>query len=115
MTDSVYQELGQQLRHARRARGFTQPDLAKRVGRDRARISDLERDLTNERAGRDRLTLFAEICEALDLVPVLTPRAKLQDVKAVLDKKSTRQSAGREHSTAFDQLFVALKDDEDED
>lgn len=114
MRPSVYQELGRQLRKARRARGFTQPDLAMRVGRDRARISSLERDMLNERTGRDRLTLFAEICEALDLVPVLTPRAKLEAVFSVLDGKAQTHTVGREVVSAYDELFVALND-EDED
>lgn len=114
MDISVYKELGQQLRKARRARGFTQPELAARVGRDRARISSLERDMLNERAGRDRLTLFAEICEALDLVPVLTPLTKLESVRALLDGKAHAPNIGREQVSTFDQLFVAL-DDEDED
>src|SRR3546814_9611454 len=76
MEPTVFSLLGDQLRGWREKRAMTQPALAQRLGRDRARISELERDLIGGRWGRDRLTLFAEICDALDLVPVLVPRAQ---------------------------------------
>ena len=76
MERAIFPVVGDQLRALRVKRGWSQPALAERVGRNRARISELERDLTNNRLGRDRLTLFAEVCDALDVVPVLVPRAR---------------------------------------
>jgi len=111
MSSSVYNMLGEQLLVARKQRGLSQPELAKRLGRDRARISELERDLTNNRLGRDRLTLFAEICDALDLLPVLVPRSRLAAVRHLIN-----ESNDHHHTTqapnAFDELFVDLDEDE---
>lgn len=114
MRTNIFPQLGRQLKQARRGRHLTQPGIAGRLGRDRARISELERDLLNNRLGRDRLTLLAEMCDALDLVPVLVPRARLGDVDALLE---TRQSAPRRHGesrSAFDDVFVDLSDGDEE-
>jgi transcriptional regulator with XRE-family HTH domain len=103
--------IGKQLRQARRARALTQSGLAARLGRDRARISGFERELANNRMGRDRLTLLAEICGALGLVPVLVPRARAQEIEALVAEGGI--SAGRRAAPgAFDDLFVDLGDDD---
>lgn len=113
MKRAILRDLGLQLKDARAKRKLTQPDLAERLGRDRARISELERDLLNERLGRDRLALLLEICDALDLTPVLVPSAKANDIRATLASASTRSSLPQMPSTAFDDVFVDLSDDED--
>jgi transcriptional regulator with XRE-family HTH domain len=59
MSQSIFRSLGTQLKDARLRRRLTQPALAERLGRDRARISELERDLANERIGRDRLSFWS--------------------------------------------------------
>ena len=110
MEESIFHELGRQLKAARARRGLTQPELAARLGRDRARISELERDLVGERLGRDRLTLFAEICDALDLSPVLVPRAQVSVLAAAL-QSTAAPSGPATRSTVFDELFVDLSDD----
>lgn len=112
MPESVFNMLGSQLRAARTQRGLSQPALAARLGRNRARISELERDLANDRWGRDRLTLFAEICDALDLVPILTPRSRAAEIRVLVER--AHQSAPRAHParTAYDELFVDLGEDE---
>lgn len=113
MAMNIFSELGSQLRGWREKRAMTQPDLAKRVGRDRARISELERDLISARWGRDRLTLFAEICDALDLVPVLVPRAQ---ASAIRDQVETPVSPNVHQPvrSAFDELFIDLDVDDEE-
>ncbi len=107
---SIFNYLGQQLLAARRRRGLSQPDLATRVGRNRARISELERDLATNRLGRDRLTLFVELCDALDLVPVLVPKSRVSELRPFIehDPAPLRQSA--QPSSAFDDLFIDLDD-----
>ncbi|RSV31779.1 XRE family transcriptional regulator, partial [Sphingomonas koreensis] len=52
MERAIFPVVGDQLRALRVKRGWSQPALAERVGRNRARISELERDLTNNRLGR---------------------------------------------------------------
>jgi transcriptional regulator with XRE-family HTH domain len=113
VSDTVFNKLGEQLRAARAARGLSQPALAARIGRDRARISELERDLAGNRWGRDRLTLFAEICEALDLVPVLVPRRESAAIRRLLHGADADIASGRPVTSAFDDLFVDLSDQAD--
>ncbi|WP_440983212.1 helix-turn-helix domain-containing protein [Shinella sumterensis] len=114
MSIGVFQLLGEQLLAARKKRGLSQPALAERLGRNRARISELERDLANNRLGRDRLTLFAELCDTLDLVPVLIPRSRMESMRQLVDDIPAPR-----HSTdvprAFDELFIDLDDDETKD
>jgi transcriptional regulator with XRE-family HTH domain len=111
MKSDIFPALGEQLLRARRAKGYTQPDLAERLGRDRARISDFERDLRNDRLGRDRLTLFAEMCDALDLIPVLMPRA---EARPYLDRPHTQNRVAPSQPTPFDELFVDLSGEDDD-
>lgn len=116
MKSPIAEQLGAQLRQARKGRSLTQPALAARLGRDRARISELERDLLQARVGRDRLALLLEICDALDLAPVLVPVGKLTAVQAVLAPDGTGEAsiapAAPGASTAFDDVFVDLSDGE---
>src|SRR5262245_35801719 len=110
MMDTILGDLGVQLREARSQRGLTQPELAERLGRDRARISEFERDLLNRRLGRDRFALFVEICDALNLTPLLVPRGKVEAVRDVLGQRAPRAETRRTGSTAFDDVFVDLSD-----
>lgn len=115
MESTSFTLIGEQLRALREKRGFSQPALAHRLGRDRARISELERDLLGGRWGRDRLTLFAEICDALDVVPVLVPRSRVTEVRHLVADPSAPVDFHRPVSTAFDDLFVDLGDEGEED
>src|SRR5579871_1690251 len=107
MSVTVFAKLGAQLRFARKQRGLSQSELAQRVGRSSTRVSELERDLAGDRWGRDRLTLFAEICDALDLVPLLVPRSRAADVETVLAERAPA-TGPPVRTTAFDELFVDL-------
>jgi transcriptional regulator with XRE-family HTH domain len=112
MRDEIFPVLGEQLRNWRKRRNLSQPALAQRLGRDRARISELERDLLGGRWGRDRLTLFAELCGALDLEPVLVPRGQGESIRAMIGVAS--ESVYRKPAaSAFDELFVDLGDDDE--
>ena len=114
MEHDIFSQLGAQLRVCREARGWTQPDMATRVGRSPARISELENDLLKGRLGRDRLTLFAEICDALNLVPILVPRDRVTAVRDIANAKSRRVQSPETPGSAFDDLFVDLgESDED--
>ncbi|MFS8056294.1 helix-turn-helix domain-containing protein [Rhizobium sp. BR 317] len=114
MISTIFTILGQQLLAARRKRGLNQPDLAARLGRNRARISELERDLATNRLGRDRLTLFAEMCDALDLVPMLIPKSRVAELRPLIEENPVvRHSA--EVPSAFEDLFIDLDDVDPED
>ncbi|MDT9600856.1 helix-turn-helix domain-containing protein [Sphingosinicella rhizophila] len=113
MKTMIFPGLGRQLKQARARRKLTQPALGRRLGRDRARISELERDLVTNRLGRDRLTLFAEICDALDLIPVLVPRAQAGSILAAQEEGTNEFVLGRSHRSTFDEVFVDLADEDD--
>jgi transcriptional regulator with XRE-family HTH domain len=111
---SIFRTLGNQIKRARKERDMSQAQLAQRVGRSVNRVSELERDFTTDRWGRDRLTLFAEICDTLDLGPVLVPRGRLAEVEQLLGRSDAPLPAPGIVTTPFDDLFVDLSDHEDE-
>jgi len=113
MTVSIFEAIGRQLKGARQRRKMTQPALAQRLGRDPARISELERDLLSNRWGRDRLTLFAEICDVLDLEPVLVPRARRDEIYRMLGEARPSSRLRAPSGSAFEDLFIDLGDDEE--
>lgn len=110
---TIFSTMGEQLRALRTKRGWSQPALAERLGRDRARISELERDLANNRFGRDRLTLFAEVCDALDVVPVLVPKARAAEVRLQIEPTKPANVFSMPVRSIFDELFVDLGDEEE--
>jgi transcriptional regulator with XRE-family HTH domain len=114
MQDSIMYSLGTQLKEARVKRGLTQPALASRLGRNRARISELERELLNERIGRDRLALLVEICDALDLSVLLVPSTRLKALQDAMSPGQKRTTAPAPQSTAFDDVFIDLSDEDDD-
>ncbi|ESQ92537.1 hypothetical protein ABENE_07830 [Asticcacaulis benevestitus DSM 16100 = ATCC BAA-896] len=109
MKYDIFSSLGAQLRRARKNRGMTQPDLALRLGRTQARISELERDLLSNRLGRDRLTLLVEALDALDLVPVLVPRSAVS--RMVLPESGETVPWLKSTGSVFDEVFVDLSDE----
>lgn len=113
MNFSNFASLGRQIRQERLKAGMSQRDLASRIGRNAVRISEFERDLLQERWGRDRLTLFVEICDALALDIVLVPHARAAEVETLVRGTPSSMPQG-EVASAFDDLFVDLGDDEDE-
>ncbi|KQY00468.1 hypothetical protein ASE23_21955 [Rhizobium sp. Root73] len=113
MALDIAKELGSQLQTTRKARAMTQPDLAQRVGRDRARISELERDLVHSRKGKDRLTLLLDCCDALGVMPLLVPKERYADVAESLAPRRASSKRGDEHNETFENLFVDLSDDEE--
>ena len=113
MNRSTFASLGQQIRQERLKAGMTQRELASRVGRNAVRISEFERDLFQERWGRDRLTLLAEVCDALGLDIVLVPRARTGEIESLVRGTPSSMPQG-DVTSAFDDLFVDLGEDEDE-
>lgn len=113
MTLDMAKELGSQLQATRKARSMTQPDLAQRLGRDRARISELERDLIHGRKGKDRLTLLLECCDALGIMPLLVPKERYVDIAESLAPRRLSPKGGDERNETFKDLFIDLSEDEE--
>jgi transcriptional regulator with XRE-family HTH domain len=105
--------LGRQVRQERHKADMSQRDLASRIGRNAVRISEFERDLLQDRWGRDRLTLLVEICDALALDIVLVPRARSAEIESLVRGTPSSMPQG-DVTSAFDDLFVDLGDDEDD-
>jgi transcriptional regulator with XRE-family HTH domain len=105
-------QIGRALRQRRRERGLTQPQLARCVDRSTPRISELETHLLGGRPARDRLGLLLELCDALDLVPVLIPRERAQGIQRLLPSPPT-ETAAPSPGRAFDDVFVDLSADDD--
>ena len=112
MNISTFASLGRQIRQERLEANLSQRDLGSRVGRNAVRISEFERDLLQERWGRDRLTLLAEICDALGLDIVLIPRARAAEIESLVRGASSTPQG--DVTSAFDDLFVDLGNDGDE-
>jgi len=110
MRTDFFPTFGEAIRAERRRRGLNQTELANRVGRATSRISELERDLTTGRLGKDRLTLLAEICDAMDLVPVLVSRDQAQSGSYRTETLTGQQAPGPRPSV-FDEVFVDISDD----
>ncbi|WP_447932827.1 helix-turn-helix domain-containing protein [Sphingopyxis fribergensis] len=115
MEKTIFSDLGQQLRSLRETRGWTQLDISSRVGRSPTRISEFERDLASERLGRDRLTLFAAMCDALGVIPVLVPEARVAAVRNIIAERHQRIHSSEPAGSAFDDLFVDLGDEDEDD
>lgn len=108
--------LGRHLVAGRKARGLSQRSLAERVQRGPARIAEMEADLLQARTHRDRLTLLLDICDSLDLVPMLVPRARAREVEALLGPADTAAPAAPgAPPRVFDEVFVDLGTDPGED
>lgn len=113
MRQPLLPPLGEALRKRRRERNLTQLQLATRLGRSAPRISELEKELLSDRIGRDRLGLLAQLCDALDLVPILIPAERAAAVAKQLGVSPRAPAAGA--SRVFEDVFVDLSDDEDDD
>ena len=71
--------LNDQLREARRRRGLSQEDLAKRLGMTQAHISDIEKGKVSP-----RMASVLELARALDQELMLVPRNKVPVINALL-------------------------------
>ncbi|CAO3427811.1 hypothetical protein [Azospirillum endophyticum] len=114
---SLFETLGRHLVASRKARGLSQRAMAERVQRGPARVAEMEADLLHARAHRDRLTLLLDMCDSLDLVPMLVPRARAREVEALLGLGLADTAAPAAAGTAprvFDEVFVDLGGDDDE-
>ncbi len=111
----IAESLGRQLVAVRKARGLSQRDLAKRVQRSPTRVAELEADLLKGRSPRDRLALLLDLCDSLDMVPMLVPRSRVREAEALLGHAGADASAAAGPvRSVFDEVFVDLGGDGEE-
>jgi len=85
---NVANALAKTFRTTRKQLGFRQADVAARLHRSMGRIAELENDLEQGRCKRDRLQLFLEMADALNLVPVLVPQNRVGEVERILHQSA---------------------------
>ncbi len=105
---SLPETLGRHLVVGRKERGLSQREMAKRVQRSPARVAELEADLLQGRGRRDRLNLLLDLCDSLDLVPMLVRRSRVREVEALLGHAGTGTPAAGTVPRVFDEVFVDL-------
>jgi transcriptional regulator with XRE-family HTH domain len=112
----IARSLGAHLVEGRKAKGFSQREIARMVQRSPTRIAELESDLLKERSHRDRLALVIDLCDALDLIPMLVPRSRVGEVDRLLGRGTADAPAvaGIARSV-YDELFVDLGEDDEEE
>lgn len=79
---------GAALREARARKGWSQRDLSQRAGVPQAHISKIESGAVDM-----RLSTLVQLARLLDLEPVLTPRAALPAVQAIVREAETDDPA----------------------
>ena len=108
--------LSEQIRGRLFDHEMTQSQLAKRLQRPPARISELLRGLDRGDVKQDRLTLVQDIAEALQMELVLAPREKLDEITRILGPaRDASMSLQAQPSSMFDELFIDLGDEDDVD
>src|SRR5690606_27448506 len=85
---SIGETLSRAFRTARKQLGFRQADVAASLDRNTGRIAELENDLKQGRSKRDRLQLFLEMADVLNLVPVLVPKHRVGEVHRLLNDQA---------------------------
>jgi transcriptional regulator with XRE-family HTH domain len=114
----IARSLGSHLVEGRKAKGFSQREVAKIVQRSPTRVAELESDLLKERSHRDRLALVIDLCDALDLIPMLVPRSRAGEIDRLLGRGTADAPAVPGVTRSFyNEIFVDLgkgEDDEEE-
>ena len=100
--------LGAQLLEARRQKGWRLADVARRTGRQPARISEVETGKANS-----TIASLSDIGEALGMSLVFIPDAKLNQVIELLRGSAAPLAAlPQDVSSAFQDVFVDDRDPE---
>jgi transcriptional regulator with XRE-family HTH domain len=112
----IARSLGSHLVEGRKAKGLSQREVARIVQRSPTRVAELESDLLKERSHRDRLALVIDLCDALDLIPMLVPRSRAGEVDRLLGRGTADAPAvAGVARRVYDEVFIDLGEgDEDE-
>lgn len=100
-------KLGRQVAIARKQRSLRLQDVAKRTGRNLARVSELENGKSN-----NTVDFLIEIGAALGLTLMFVPNDKLENVEKIILRDHHQTVPAHTLPTVFDELFI---DDGDSD
>jgi transcriptional regulator with XRE-family HTH domain len=98
------------LREVREAKGLTQSDLARRLGRVQSRISEVEAGEADP-----RLSTAAFMAEALGQQLVLIPKDRIKEVQQLLGRGAASVQTGGAVQSVFDEVFIPDPPDEDDE
>jgi transcriptional regulator with XRE-family HTH domain len=101
MMEDVKIRLGTQLENARRQRHWTLNDVARRIGRQPGRISEIEGGKANS-----TLHSLSEAGEALGLSLIFVPEEKLPDVLRIIGIAEPTVRPGFDVPSAYDDVFI---------
>lgn len=103
--------LGDQIERYREQRGWTLRELSKRVGRDPARLSEIESGRANP-----SIDNLVDLGEALGLEIVLVPRERLAEALGLAgNPASALPSVPPTPSSLLDELLIEGDDDPEDD
>jgi transcriptional regulator with XRE-family HTH domain len=101
MMEDAKTRLGAQLHTARRSHHWTLNDVARRIGRQPGRISEIEGGKANS-----TIHSLSEVGEAVGLSLVFVPDDKVADVLKLVGTVKTQARPPLEVTTAYDDVFI---------
>src|SRR5436305_1188929 len=101
--------LGRQLVKARRRRGWTLTDVARRTTRQPGRLSEIENGKANS-----TIDSLAEVGEAVGLALIFVPNERLADVLAMLGQPEPKIHLPTEVSSVYEDVFIPDPPEDDE-
>lgn len=102
--------LGEQLTNARRRRGWTQSDVARRSTRQPGRLSEIENGKANV-----TIDTLAEAGEAVGMSLTFVPKDRLTDVLAFIGHAEPTIPLPTEVGSVYDEVFISDPSPEDEE
>jgi transcriptional regulator with XRE-family HTH domain len=109
--DFTRKRLGRQLATARRSRHWRLDDIARRTGRQPARISEMETGKANS-----TIDMIADAGDTLGLSLLFVPTDRLEDVLRIIGEYAPPHVPARDLPSVFQKAFVddGVEDDEQE-
>lgn len=107
--DQTRKRLGRQLATARHSRHWRLDDIARRTGRQPARISEMETGKANS-----TIDMIADAGETLGLSLLFVPDHRLEEIMRIIGDPSPPHAPGHDLPSVFQKAFVddSVEDDE---
>jgi transcriptional regulator with XRE-family HTH domain len=102
--------LGKQLAEARRRRGWTQNDVARRSTRQPGRLSEIENGKANT-----TINTLAEAGEAVGLSLVFIPQERFADVMTFIGQPEPKTPLPTEVGSVYEEVFIPDPSEDEEE
>ncbi len=110
LENDARKRLGQQLVEARRRRGWTLNDVARRTTRQPGRLSEIENGKANS-----TVDSLAEAGEAVGLSLVFVPKERLADVLASIGQPIPKTHLPTEVGSVYEDVFIPDPPEDEEE